>query len=824
MDNTCNFNIRDKTRTISLCELQKDAHLKPSCDLLVDKTDDQIDIEGRETSSKRTSVPCILSQDMFIDSDEQMAVSNDKTIIVTESDENSRVKDNTGLTPPDMSFPRKNFKSSDIASSCHKGNAALGSVDNTKESCDPQNVSCEISLDTALNSKNEIPVIPQDKSKLGLMSLNATKAGMHGLDTERINAIIDQASKGSKFYEAKAKTQKRIDSQVENMDQEVRKLLPANISLAEREADRILNVEQINVEQGRTIVHVDMDAFYAAVHERDDPSLKTKPMAVGSMGMLSTSNYLARRFGVRAGMPGFIGKKLCPNLCIIPTDFEKYRKIAAVTREIFAEYDPNFVAMSLDEAYLDITEYLKCRKTLSEDESQSKIKQQYYATESFIENDGVTILGDKIISETIVEKVVKEIRHKIQSATNGLTASAGIAPNTVLAKICSDFNKPNGQYVLTGEREIYDFVKKLPIRKVSGIGNVSEQILTKVLNIRTCGDLYEKRGMILLLFKPATAHFLLRISLGIGESMLSSKESPRKSMSSETTFEDTSAPQKLFQICDELCLDLAKSLCKTENSALHGKQVTVKIKTYKFEIKTKVTTLCTPTSEYETISSAARKVLKQLMDTAVEKPLKLRLIGVRISGFEEEMDKSTESNQPSIHQFLKNKILTEDTDCVKAPNNLPEKSNAPTKTAKDVIGVYPLSVFTCPICNLKVRTQSENTFNAHLDSCLKISTSQSAHTEVLQENVIDNTDIQKVKKYNLEYFHDFCAKYHEKEKENNDRKRNLNAFHNMVARNSEMTYKRQKNCKNSLNDEIGTIQFGYSIVFTNLFFLPLPNK
>jgi hypothetical protein len=320
---------------------------------------------------------------MFIDSDEQLSVIHDIDIKKPESDENSSIKDSMESSTPDICILRKKTKYSNIPSSYHEGNSALGIVDKNKDSCDPQNVSTEILLNTASNSKNEIPAIPQDKSKLGLMSLNATKAGMQGLDTERINAIIDQASKGSKFYEAKAKNQKRIDSQVENMSLEVKKLFPANIRLAEREADGILNVEQINVEQGRTIVHVDMDAFYAAVHERDDPSLKTKPMAVGSMGMLSTSNYLARRFGVRAGMPGFIGKKLCPGLIIIPTDFEKYTKIAAVTRKIFAEYDPNFVAMSLDEAYLDITEYLKGRKNKSEGESHSKIRQKYYATESF---------------------------------------------------------------------------------------------------------------------------------------------------------------------------------------------------------------------------------------------------------------------------------------------------------------------------------------------------------------------------------------------------------------------------------------------------------
>lgn len=108
----------------------------------------------------------------------------------------------------------------------------------------------------------------------------------------------------------------------------------------------------------RTIVHVDMDMFYAAVEMRDNPALRGVPMAVGGMGMLSTSNYAARKFGVRAAMPGFIAKKLCPNLVIVPGNMEKYAAVSEVVRGVFKEYDPNFAPMSLDEAYLDLTDLL----------------------------------------------------------------------------------------------------------------------------------------------------------------------------------------------------------------------------------------------------------------------------------------------------------------------------------------------------------------------------------------------------------------------------------------------------------------------------------
>merc|ERR1740137_65471 len=156
------------------------------------------------------------------------------------------------------------------------------------------------------------------------------------------------------------------------------------------------------------------------------------------MGMLSTSNYLARKFGVRAAMPGFIGKKLCPGLVIVPTNMEKYAEVAEIVRGVFKEYDPNFAPMSLDEAYLDITHMLES-------------------------ND----------SQVTAWSLVNEMRGKICERT-GLTASAGIAPNCLLAKVCSDMNKPNGQHqLLHNSQDILEFVSTLSIRKVGGVGNVS---------------------------------------------------------------------------------------------------------------------------------------------------------------------------------------------------------------------------------------------------------------------------------------------------------------------------------------------------------------
>ncbi len=148
-------------------------------------------------------------------------------------------------------------------------------------------------------------------------------------------------------------------------------------------------------------------------------------MAVGGEGMLSTSNYAARRFGVRAAMPGFIARKLCPQLVIVPTNFKKYREVSAVVGSVFEKYDPNYASMSLDEAYLDLT--------------------------AFLANDHNLRLPDD--SRSHAERVVEELRAEIFAETD-LTASAGIAPNTFLAKVCSDMNKPNGQFYLKPDVEV----------------------------------------------------------------------------------------------------------------------------------------------------------------------------------------------------------------------------------------------------------------------------------------------------------------------------------------------------------------------------------
>ncbi|XP_073696505.1 DNA polymerase kappa [Garra rufa] len=501
---------------------------------------------------------------------------------------------------------------------------------------------------------------------LSRIALNDNKAGMEGLDRDKINKIILETSKGSKFYENELKKEQQVNQRIEKMMEQKARITEEQMKQAQAEVDKLTCELERSRELSRVIVHVDMDAFYAAVEMRDCPELKDKPMAVGSMSMLSTSNYHARRFGVRAAMPGFIAKKLCPDLVIMPTNFDKYRAVSAQVREVFSEYDPHFMPMSLDEAYLDITEHLEQRKHWPE------TMRTYYICDAKSENDAErsaaepekdglspvlfedspssspSLSGPDRKAEvfgTSAEEAVREMRFRIEQKTS-LTASAGIAPNMMLAKVCSDKNKPNGQYRIPHERQVVmDFIKDLPVRKVSGVGKVTEKMLA-ALGIVNCAQLGQQMALLSLLFSGTSWHHFLHISLGLGSTCIE-RDSERKSMSTERTFGEMSDAEEQYSLCRDLCHDLAQDL---QREGLKGKTVTLKLKNVKFEVKTKAFTLQYAVCTEEEIFAAAKDLLKVEIDSVSPQPLKLRLMGVRVSGFI-----STEDKKPlqrSIMGFL----------------------------------------------------------------------------------------------------------------------------------------------------------------------------
>lgn len=248
----------------------------------------------------------------------------------------------------------------------------------------------------------------------------------------------------------------------------------------------------------RKIIHCDCDCFYAAIEMRDDPALVGRPVAVGGQaetrGVVATCNYEARAFGVRSAMPTGRALRMCPELVVLPPDFERYRAASRQILSIYRDYTDKVEPLSLDEAYLDVSGVDRCRGSAT------------------------------LMAEEIRARIFAEV---------GITASAGIAPNKFLAKVASDWRKPNGQFVIRPE-EVDAFVVDLPVKKLFGVGQVTAARLEH-LGILTCGDLRAWSLADLIARFGKFGRSLHRLCRGIDERSVS-PDRPRKSLSVETTY------------------------------------------------------------------------------------------------------------------------------------------------------------------------------------------------------------------------------------------------------------------------------------------------
>lgn len=348
--------------------------------------------------------------------------------------------------------------------------------------------------------------------------------------------------------------------------------------------DGLLQEVERQRDLSQTIVHVDMDAFYANVELLFNPDLKGKPFGVGH-GVLTTASYEARKYGVRSGMPGFIAKKLCPELILVKLNFTRYSEMSRKVMDIFERYDPNMCAAGCDEGYLNITPYCEEHDMTPDD-------------------------------------CVQEMRRKVFEETN-LTVSAGIAPNKMLAKICSDKNKPNGQFHLPFDsHEIITFMHDLSIRKVPGIGRVNERLLESV-GIKTCGDIYTHRAMLSLMDKQFGLHFLLRTHLGIASNNVQPHQrEERKSIGAERTFNPLDNKERIFQKLQEVAQELEDDM---NSNGWTGRTITLKFKLDTYQVFTRAKSFDRWIMKKEELFKIGKELLLP------EFPLKLRLIGLRVT-------------------------------------------------------------------------------------------------------------------------------------------------------------------------------------------------
>jgi DNA polymerase IV len=340
----------------------------------------------------------------------------------------------------------------------------------------------------------------------------------------------------------------------------------------------------------RKIIHVDMDAFYASVEQRDNPDLRGKPVAVGGSrerGVVAAASYEARKFGVRSAMPSVTAKRQCPDLIFVKPRFEVYKAVSQQIREIFAEHTPVIEPLSLDEAYLDVTENLQ----------------------------GIPLARD----------IALAIRAKIKEVT-GLNASAGISYNKFLAKLASDHRKPNGQYVITPEMGPA-FVEALPVGKFHGIGPATSAKMNS-LGLYTGLDMRNQSLEFMQANFGKAGGYYYWISRGVDNREVRA-DRIRKSVGAENTFvTDLTEFEAMVSELQPL-IDKVWRHCIARKDAL-GRTVTLKVKFADFELISRRTTVAGTIDSSRELNSVAVELLRGLF------PMKkaVRLLGVSISSFQ----------------------------------------------------------------------------------------------------------------------------------------------------------------------------------------------
>jgi DNA polymerase-4 len=341
----------------------------------------------------------------------------------------------------------------------------------------------------------------------------------------------------------------------------------------------------------RKIIHIDMDAFYASIEQRDNEELRGKPVAVGgssARGVVAAASYEARRFGVRSAMPSITAKRKCPDLIFVKPRFEVYKQVSREIRAIFVRYTPLIEPLSLDEAYLDVTENLK--------------------------------------GMALATGIAKEIRAAIRAET-GLTASAGVSYNKFLAKLASDENKPDGLFVITPEMGLA-FIEALPVAKFHGVGPATSAKMNR-LGIRTGLDLRACELPFLIKVFGKAGRFYYWIARGVDERPVRANRI-RKSIGTETTFfEDLTSFEAMRNVLVELA---AKVWRHCEAAKMRGRTVTLKVKYLDFQIVTRSRTLPAAIGCEGDLGAAGIKLLAQLMPAVKG----IRLLGLTVSNLEDE--------------------------------------------------------------------------------------------------------------------------------------------------------------------------------------------
>ncbi|KAL3469420.1 hypothetical protein BJX99DRAFT_241323 [Aspergillus californicus] len=564
----------------------------------------------------------------------------------------------------------------------------------------------EVPKDVSIFVPSEQVADVDETLKYHLLGPSLTKAGQDAVDQRKVSEIIYNASKGSKFFNHEQARDRVLTEKIQRILKEKSRLESLNLSIDMRLADQLFNELESTRDLSQYVVHVDCDAFFAAVEELDRPELKIVPMAVGK-GVLTTCNYEARKFGCRSGMASFVAMKLCPQLVCLPQNYDKYSAKAQEIRAVLAQYDPQFESASIDEAYLNITNYC-------------------------------------VVNQIDPDQTVSRMRAEILETTR-VSVSAGIAPNAKIAKISSNYNKPNGQFRVPNDRDaVMNFMKDLPMRKVNGVGRVFERELDAI-GVKTCGDIYPHRALLAKLFGGKALHFLAQCYLGLGRTKIQPAESfERKSVGTESTFHEISTREEFREKLWHLAQELEKDLSRTQ---FKGRTLVLKVKLATFEVLSRQ---CQPAKAMSASKELFTTALPMLEKLEKEIPnMKLRLLGLRctnlVSTKKFDMDffgpaTRRKPVQDTTGLNREQEISAEEAFEMAAREEIQDDMHDLEKLSQDVLekevdqieeipgdenGPEQPPYWDCPICSMP-QIAEDRKFNDHVDYCLSKQTIKEA--------------------------------------------------------------------------------------------------
>jgi DNA polymerase kappa len=635
----------------------------------------------------------------------------------------------------------------------------------------------------AQNQSNFVTRNETSREASALLVAASDKAGMQGIDRSRIDTIILRESANSSYMKYQRKQDEQVNQRIATMkiqvEQQRRQMVKNHHdwkATLEKDLEKEIHIALRSRPTRSVCCVVDMDMFYMACELLSKPEYSDKPCCVGR-SLITTSNYVARKYGVRAAMAGFIADKLVyelsdgkESLIHFPSNFPLYKEKAEQVRNVLQEFDPNLKTYSLDEASLDLSRYLYFwlqGKTHNEivqmlKEGNTPPKVGSHKTTAF----GESPLAEysSAVSIEAAETVLQDMRQRVFHATGGLTCSAGIAPNFMLAKIASDQNKPNGQTIVgPTPSQVLAFLHPLSTRKVPGIGRVTEKLL-QAWEVSTVQQLYEQRALVRLAFSRATARFLLLASVGCTSSRTDENQTKRKDyddnnhnnkkngidndntdtknhdnndesrkgMSRERTFSSGVSWPEVLTILEQLAQRLSQDL-KSEFRC--ARTLTFKVKLKSFDVMSRSRSM--PTGCYmqttEELMKLASSLLYEWKTSGKYSSTSIRLLGIRCSNFCREADKLASPHR-SIQYYMQKKqpSKVEDTSTaeesistISTSSNTSIEENqqkilrcdeSPDKKHESFTATKSLS---CPVCGIQFLPSSSNeSINNHIDDCL----------------------------------------------------------------------------------------------------------